>query len=154
METEIYQKFYNFLLKCESINQAREWNLLDSPNVICKLLLKLPGVTTDKWVRVVMNVRIKKEWEANLRDFIGFIKEETDLVNYLLFSESAIDQYQEKKSTKDEHLQKGLSSSAVKSKKDEKDDQQRKETCLVCWKGHLIDHCKEFNFKGKNKNPC
>ena len=82
METEIYQKFYNFLLKCESINQAREWNLLDSPNVICKLLLKLPGVTTDKWLRVVMNVRIKKEWEANLRDFIGFIKEETDLVRF------------------------------------------------------------------------
>ena len=35
----------------------------------------------------------KKEREATLRDLIGFIKEETDLVNDPLFSISAIDQY-------------------------------------------------------------
>ena len=141
---ESYQKFYNFLLKCESIIQAREWNPLDTPDVICMLLSKLPGVIRDKWVRVVMNVRRKKEREATLRDFIGFIKEETDLVNDPLFSKGAIDQYQEKKSTKNEHPKKRLSSYAVKYKKDQKDDQQGKEICLVCGKDHLIDHCKEF----------
>ena len=57
---ESYQKFYNFLLKCESITQAREWNPLDTPDVICMLLSKLPGVARDKWVRVVTNVRRKK----------------------------------------------------------------------------------------------
>ena len=57
---ESYQKFYNFLLKCESIIQAREWNPLDTPDVICMLLSKLPGVARDKWVRVVTNVRRKK----------------------------------------------------------------------------------------------
>ena len=41
---ESYQKFYSFLLKCESIIQAREQNPLDTPDVICMLLLKLPGV--------------------------------------------------------------------------------------------------------------
>ena len=109
------------------------------------LLSKLPDVIRDKWVRVVMNVRRKKEREATLRDFIDFIKEETDLANDPLFSKSAIDQYQEKKSTKNEHPKKRLSSYAVKSKKDEKKNhQQTKETCLVCGKGHLIDQCKEF----------
>ena len=47
----------------------------------------------------------EKESEATLRDFIGFIKEETDLDDPL-FSKSAIDQYQEKKSTKNEHTKK------------------------------------------------
>ena len=116
------------------------------------LLLKLPGFIRDKWVRVVMNVRRKRKREATLRDFIGSIKEEADLVNDPLFSKSAIDQYQEKISTKNEHTKKRLSSYAVKSKKDEKHDQQRKETCLVCGKGHFIDQCKEFMEKSKGKN--
>ena len=47
-----------------------------------------------------MDVRRKKERETILRDFIDITKEETDLVNDHLFSKGAIDQYQEKKSTK------------------------------------------------------
>ena len=43
-----------------------------------------------------MNVRRKKEREATLRDFIGFIKEETDLVNDSLISKGAIYQHQQK----------------------------------------------------------
>ena len=84
------------------------------------------------------------ECQEKERDFIGFIKEETDLVNDPLFSKSAIDQYQEKKSTKNEHPKKRLSWYAAKSKKDQKDDQQRKEICLVCGEGHLVNHCQEF----------
>ena len=139
---ESYQKFYNFLLKCESITQAREWNPSDIPDVICMFLSKPSGVIRDKWVRVVMDVRRKKEREATLRDFIGFIKEETDLVNDPLFSKGAIDQYQGKKSTKPEHPKKRLSSYAAKSKKDQNDDQQRKEICSVYGKGHITDDCK------------
>ena len=44
-----------------------------------------------------MNVMREKESEATLRDFIGFIREETDLVNDPLFSKGATDQNQEKK---------------------------------------------------------
>ena len=36
-------------------------------------LLKLPGGVRDKWVRVAMSVRSRKEREAILRDSIGFI---------------------------------------------------------------------------------
>ena len=38
------------------------------------------------------------------------------------------------KSTLNEHPKKRLSSYAVKSKKDQKDEQQRKERCLICEK--------------------
>ena len=78
------------------------------------LLSKLSGVVRDKLVRIVMNVKRKKEREATLRDFIGFIKEETDLVNDSLFSKSAIDQYQEKKSTKNEHPKKRMTNRGKK----------------------------------------
>ena len=118
-DRESYQRFYNFLLKCESITPAREWNPLGTPDVICMLLSKLSEVIRDKWVRVVINVRRKKEREAILRHFIGFIKEETDLENNPVFLKGVIDQYQEKKSPK-MNSKKRLSSYKVNSKKDKK----------------------------------
>ena len=42
--------FHSFLVKCESITKSREWNPLDTPDVICMLLSKLPGKIRDKWV--------------------------------------------------------------------------------------------------------
>ena len=47
-DRERYPTFYKFLLKCESITQAREWNPLDTPDVICILLSKLPGFIRGK----------------------------------------------------------------------------------------------------------
>ena len=71
METE--KVIRRFTISCENITQGREWNPLNTLHVICILLSKLPGVIRDKWVRVAMNVRRKKEREVTLRDFIGFI---------------------------------------------------------------------------------
>ena len=42
-----YKKFYNFLLKCESIMTLQHWNSMDSPEIICMLISKLPGNTRD-----------------------------------------------------------------------------------------------------------
>ena len=42
-DADSFQKFCNFLVKCESITQASQWNPLDTPDVICMLLSKLPG---------------------------------------------------------------------------------------------------------------
>ena len=65
METEkVTTSFTIFVLKCDSITQSRKWNPVDTPDVICMLLSKLPGVIRDTWVRVVMNFRRKKEREA------------------------------------------------------------------------------------------
>ena len=43
-----FQKFCNFLVKCEGITQSIRWNPLDTPDVICMLLSKLPGNLRDK----------------------------------------------------------------------------------------------------------
>ena len=61
-DAEGYQRFYNFLQKCESITQSAQWNQLDTPDVICMLLAKLPGHTRDKWAR-----RVKYKKKTNER---------------------------------------------------------------------------------------
>ena len=47
-DAEGYQRFYNFLRMCESITRSAQWNQLNTPDVICMLLAKLPGHTRDK----------------------------------------------------------------------------------------------------------
>ena len=84
-----YQRFYNFLRKCESITQSAQWNQLDSPDVTCMLLAKLPGHTRDKWARRVLSTRRRQMREPNLVDFIRLVKDETLLVHDLLSSKPA-----------------------------------------------------------------
>ena len=55
-DAEGYQRFYNFLRKCESITQSAQWNQLDTPDVICMLLAKLPGHTRHKWASHVLSI--------------------------------------------------------------------------------------------------
>ena len=65
-----YMKFYNFLiLKCESATFRQNWNILDTPEMICLVLSKLPGNSRDKWGRNVMNIRRRHSKEQNLRIF-------------------------------------------------------------------------------------
>ena len=90
-----YQRFYNFLRKCEKTTKLAQWNQLNTLDVICMLLL---GHTRDKWARHVLNIRRSQLREPNLVDFIEFVKHETFLVNDPLFSESATDQYCERAS--------------------------------------------------------
>ena len=90
-DADRFQKFCNFLVKCESITQSSWWNPLDIPGLICMLVSKLTGNLRDKWVRLVMKVRRKEQGEATLCDFIEFISEEIMLVNDHLFSKEAID---------------------------------------------------------------
>ena len=47
-DAEGYQRLCNILQKLESITQSAQWNQLDTPDVICMLLAKLPGHTKDK----------------------------------------------------------------------------------------------------------
>ena len=48
-DAEACRKFHKFLLKCENITQTQTWNVLDTPEIMCMLLSKLPGGTRDKW---------------------------------------------------------------------------------------------------------
>ena len=57
-----------------------------------------------------MKVRRKEQREATLCDIINFINDETMLVNDPLFSKEAIEQYNEKRSSRQENTKKGLAS--------------------------------------------
>ena len=45
---EGYQRLYKFIQKCHSITKSAQWNQLDTTDVICMLLAKLPCHTRDK----------------------------------------------------------------------------------------------------------
>ena len=52
-----YRRFYNFLIKCASIMSRQQWNSLDTPDILCALISKLPGNARDKWNRKMMIIR-------------------------------------------------------------------------------------------------
>ena len=135
-----FQKFY-FLVKFESITKLREWNPLDTPDVIYMLLSKLPGKIRDKWVRAVMDVRTKEHREGNLGDFIKLIHEETMLVNDPLFSKEAVDPYTDKKVSKQDNSKKRINTFATHSKSDKeqkRDVQTRDPLCVSCNEDYLL----------------
>ena len=94
------------------------WNPLDKPDVICMLLSKLSENLRDKWVRLVMKVRRKEQREATLCDFIEFISEETMHVTNLLFSKEVIEQYNDKRSGRQENIKNRISTFFTSLKKD------------------------------------
>ena len=56
-DAKAFPKFFNFLLKCESISNNQHWNALDTPEILCMLISKLPGVLMDRRNRKVQNIR-------------------------------------------------------------------------------------------------
>ena len=96
-DAEAYRKFHKFLHKCDNIIQMQTWNALDTHKIMCMLLPKLPGGTRDKWSRRVLLIRGKQGKEPELADFIGFVNDENQIVNYPVFSKEAVEQYNDKK---------------------------------------------------------
>ena len=96
--TEGYQRFCNFLLKCGSITQSAHWNQLGTPDVICMLLAKLSDHTRDKWAIDVLRIRRRQLREPDLLHFIKLLEDETLLIKNPLFSKSVIYQYFERSS--------------------------------------------------------
>ena len=88
-----FRKFYNFLLKCESVSESQEWNTLDTLEMLCMLISKLPGGLMDRQNRTVQAIRRKQRREPDLQDLIQFVEEETILMNDPLFSREALYDY-------------------------------------------------------------
>ena len=111
------------------------------------LLSKFPGKIRDKWVRAVMDVRTKEHREGTLGDFIKLIHEETMLVNDSSFSKEAVDQYTDKKSSKQDNSKKRISNFATNAKSDKEEKrhiQIRDSLCVACNKDHPLDSSKIF----------
>ena len=92
-DAKAFRKFYNFLLKCESISGSPKWNAMDTPEMLCMLIANLPGGLIDRWNRNVQAIRKRHLREPDLQDLISFVEEETVLMNDPLFSREALHEY-------------------------------------------------------------
>ena len=90
-DAEAYRKFHNFMLRLQT------WNVLDTPEIMCMLLSKLPGGTRDKWSRRVLLIRRKQGKEPELADIIDFVNDENLIVSDPVFSKETVKQYIDKK---------------------------------------------------------
>ena len=91
------QKLHNFLIKCESATYGQTWNALDTPEMMCLVLSKLPGHTRERWNRSVMSIRRRYSREPDFDDLIHFVEDKATLVNDLLFSKEALSGYVDKR---------------------------------------------------------
>ena len=92
-------------------------------------------------------VRRKEHIEGTLGDFIKLIHEETMLVNDPMFSKEAVDQYTDKKSSKQDNSKKRISTFATNLKSDKVEKRNAQTTdplCIACNKDHLLDSCNIF----------
>ena len=71
-------------------------NSLDTPDVLCSLVSKLPGNPRDSWNRKVFMLRKHQQLEPELSDLINFVEEEMMLDNDPLFSREALKYYTDK----------------------------------------------------------
>ena len=63
---------------------------MDTPEMLCMLIAKLPGGLIDRWNRNVQAIRKRHLREPDLQDLINFVEEETVLMNDPLFSREAL----------------------------------------------------------------
>ena len=90
-DTDTYQKFQNFLVKLENIGHLQSWNLLDTPDIVCMLLLKLNDRV--KSSKNNLDIRRKPKREPDLTDFIYFLIDETLIVSDTVFSKGMMVKY-------------------------------------------------------------
>ena len=139
-----YRTFYDFLLKCQILADGRNWNLFNSPDMLCTLISKLPMSVGHRWNKSVQFTRKNQLREPDLADFIKFVDEETELVNDPLHSQEAVDQHTERKEGERKSFSKTdrrLKTLAVQLEEDSKEKSLAKNTkdvipCVICDKIH------------------
>ena len=137
------RRFYNFLIKCESIMSKQKWNYLDTPHILCALISKLPSHARDKWNRKVIMIRRFHGREPELSDFIDFVDDEALLASDPLFSQEPLKQYNERQEKGTRKL-KCYVSHAAEPVKNESDVSSGND-CPVCEGRHDLDNCRKFN---------
>ena len=133
-----YMKFYNFLLKCESATLGQSWNVLDTPEMMCLVLSKLPGNTREKWDRNFMNIRRIHLREPDFADIIHFVDDEATLANEPLFSKEALSGYVDKKEAPKQTKQLKTYLTEAEEKTEEIVN-----ICQLCHKSQDLDSCPE-----------
>ena len=143
-----FRRLFNFLIKCQTMSYSTSKNPLDSPDVICMILSKVPGHLQERWNRNALRIRRTETREPELLDLTNFIEDEMILVNDPLFSREAVGQYDEKppRPQKFQKHQKIHTYAITKDAVDEREVTQAKTgNCPVCEKGHHdIEDCPTF----------
>lgn len=127
-----FKKFYRFLLKCLTLQQNGDLDVLNSPMSIRQIQVKLPSSQQDKWSKVVESTRRKFRREANFKDFVEFIDFESSVINDPVYSRVMA---QEKKPLI-------VNTSSIKP--DKKEVHFELDKCIVCQSDHKLEECDEF----------
>ena len=121
---------------------------MDSADILCMLISKLPGGIMERSNRKGLNIRRCQVRELTLNDMTDFIEEETILMNDPLFSREALSDYH----TKLEHpfRQKRMKNYTIKAEDENKKDvrgssEDNSSKCTMCNGWHGPDECKVFN---------
>ena len=142
-----YKKFYSFLLKCESITTLQHWNPIDTPEILCMLISKLPDNTRDRWNRKVLIIKRQHKRELKLENFIDFLGNETQLADDPLFSREALMDYSEKfdkGGSNKRRIKQYVGKTEVEEKRGDvkyADRKFKKVQCPVCDESHDLDNC-------------
>ena len=118
-------------------------NPLDTPDVICMILAKIPGYLQDRWNGNVQNIRKAQMRQPGLTDLTNFIEDEMVLVDDPLFSREIVGQYEEKplkqqsRSTKQKFQSHFIKEAGDSGKRD-------KAKCPICDDHHDIEECQVF----------
>ena len=134
-----FQKLHNFLIKCESATYGQTWNALDTPEMMCLVLSKLPGHTRERWNRSVMSIRRRYSREPDFADLIHFVEDEATLVNDPLFSKEALSGYVDKREVPVKKKQ--LKTYAITANENAS---RLLSSCPLCQRDHDLDKCEDF----------
>lgn len=88
-----FRMFYNFLVKYDGEVREHCWNAVNTPDILCMLVSKLPNGLIDKWNIAVYNIHKNHVCEPSLSDLTEFMDQETTLVNDPMFSREEIENF-------------------------------------------------------------
>ena len=95
-DATVFRKLFNFLIKSQTIEVDGHYNPLDTPEIICMILSKLPLHLQDRWNCNTLQLRRKYSKEPQLIDLTNFVEDEMTFVNDPLYSCDAVSQYVER----------------------------------------------------------
>ena len=81
--------------QCQTMGVGSKHNSLDTPEIICLILVKLPLYLQDRWNRNTLLLMRRDSREPTLIDFANLFEDEMTLVNDPLYSKKTASQYLE-----------------------------------------------------------
>ena len=147
-----FKKFYRFLLKCNTNREGEVYlRLLDNPETLRILQLKLPQKIQDRWTRKAVQHREAHKKELDFTHFLEFIRVEVEVLDDPVYS-SKPDQDDRGKNDPKDHKEPRYQYRPH----DQREGNHRIQTtlatrvtkpheaCLYCADRHDLDTCQKF----------